>query len=357
MRRRWRLLIAAGAMSAALVLVPVAAIELGCRAPASVAPTAAYRPILASAERRPEARTWLTYPEWHIVYEADAYGRHLAAGGPPSGFAYGEQIGGFWRSFCALNRRAGAEPTAAAGDAKVMIYTIGISYTVELAVKAAYERTIGRFFEWASGWRSADDAHAAQVQMRYGAFMHETPWYRFPFGRALADAWRTDEPHAGARHWERRLAATAEYGVKAGYAKLIDVATGATLGRDETRLRLVVRAGPAAVRAIDARLAPVRTLPDGLLVVEAPRYQQFTDLLAKLVAAGIPIVEISGNDDILATVVLADPDRLRGRAALFEVPADGATRRVGLAIKVAELGALTREARRAGGSVEHLYDY
>ena len=40
----------------------------------------------------------------------------------------------------------------------------------------------------------------------YGAFMHETPWYRFPFSDALAGAWQTTEPEAKARHWERRLA-------------------------------------------------------------------------------------------------------------------------------------------------------
>ena len=140
MRRRWRLLIAAGATLTALVLVPIAAIEGGCRAPVSDGSQDGFRSILPSAERRPEARTWLTYPEWHIVYEADAYARHLAAGRPPSAFAYGDHIAGFWRSYCTLNRRSAGAP--AAGDAKVMIYTIGISYTVELAVKAAYERTV-----------------------------------------------------------------------------------------------------------------------------------------------------------------------------------------------------------------------
>ncbi|WP_375428579.1 hypothetical protein [uncultured Sphingomonas sp.] len=210
---------------------------------------------------------------------------------------------------------------------------------------------------WASGWRSADDRYAAGVQARYGAFMHETPWYRFPFGRALAGAWHTTEPDYVARHWERRLAATAEYGVKAGYAGLIGAATGAALGADATSLQFVARATPAAIRAVDARLAPVRTLPGGLVVVKAPRYQQFTDLIAKLVDAGIPLVEIAGNDDLLATVLLPGSTALGDRAPLFEVAAGDGTRRLGLAIKVAELGAVTRHAVRAGGSVEHVYDY
>lgn len=356
MKRRWRLALAAGATLAALVIVPVAFIEVGCRAPLPGAPIAASTPsLLPAADRRPEARTFLTYPEWHIVYEAEAYARHLAAGRAPSAFPFGAQIGQFWSSYCVVNRITQGSP--AAGDAKVTIYTIGISYTVELAVKAAYERTIGRLFEWASGWRSADDAYAARVQRSYGAFMHETPWYRFPFGRALAGEWRTHEPTRHARHWERRFALSAEYGIKALYARAIDSATGATVGRDETTLRFVARTDATTVRAIDPRLKPVAQLPGGLTVVEAPRYQQFNDLLADLEAADVPLVEIAGNWTIFATLLL--PDTAPPPApALLTMPLERAGwRRVGVAVPVSALLATLRRTREVGGTVEHFYDY
>ncbi|WP_420138047.1 hypothetical protein [Sphingomonas sp.] len=354
MKRRWRILAAVGGLVAAVVLVPIGYIEGGCR-PAGDAALAPYTPLLPAAERRPAVQSYLTYPEWHIVYEAEAFARHLTAGKPPSSFAYGSQIGGFWTSYCAVNRLTGNRPGA--GAAKVTIYTIGISYTVELAVKAAYERTIGRLFEWGSGWTSADDRYAARVQADYGRFLHETPWYRFPFGRALAGEWRTTEPELHARHWERRLALSGEYGVKAVYAGLIDRATGATVGRDERTLRMVVQATPQAVRAIDPRLVPVRTLPGGRTVVEAPRYQQFNDLLTKLAATDIPIVEIAGNDEIFTTLLLPETSKPAGQV-IFTLPIDRpGWRRFGVATKVPHTVDLLRQTRAAGGTVEHVYDY
>jgi len=355
-KRRWVLLGGLSGLVAGVILVPVALIEGGCRQPLpGFAANDAGRPILPPADRRPEARTFLTYPEWHIVYEAEAFARHLAAGKPPSSFAYGEQIGSFWSSYCAVNRVTRGSP--AAGDAKLMIYTIGISFTVELAVKAAYEHTVGRFTEWASGWTSADDRYAAHVQTRYGAFMHETPWYRFPFGGALKGAWRTQEPELHLRHWERRVALTSEYGVKAGYARLIDSATGATVGRDELTLRLVAAASPAAIRAVDPRLKPIRELGGGRTVVEAPRYQQFNDLLTKLAAARVPLVEIAGNDDIFVTMLTPDTLTPPG-PVLLQMPLERAGwRRVGMVVKVPQLGAVLRKARASGATVEHVYDY
>jgi hypothetical protein len=356
MKRRWRLAIAAGVLLGALVLVPVAYIEGNCREPLPrYAPTPTGQSLLTADDRRPEARSFLTYPEWHIVYEAEAYGRHLAAGRPPSAFPFGSQIGQFWSSYCTVNRLTASSPEA--GDAKVTIYTIGISYTVELAVKAAYERTVGRLFEWASGWNSADDRYATRIQQNYGAFMHETPWYRFPFGRALSGEWRTTEPVRQARHWERRFALSAEYGVKALYAKAIDSATGATVGRDEQTLRFVARATPAVLQAIDARLKPVGALPGGLTVVEAPRYQQFNDLLAKLAARGVPVVEIAGNRTIFVTLLL--PAGAKPPAPLLmAMPVERAGwQRIGVAVPVSQLTAVMRRTAASGATVEHVYDY
>ena len=356
MKRRWRLVALAGGLIAGIVLVPMAYIEGGCRAPLPNVTTAPNRPpLLPTADRRPEASTFLTYPEWHVVYEAEAFARHLAAGNPPSSFAYGEQIEQFWTSYCAVNRITHSSPGSRA--AKITIYTIGISYTVELAVKAAYERTIGRLFEATSGWTSADDRHGAHVQQRYGAFLHETPWYRFPFGEALKGEWQTQEPALHARHWERRFALSSEYGVKALYAKAIDVATGATVGRDEPTLRMVVHGDPAVLRAVDPRLKAVASLPGGLTVVEAPRYQQFNDLLAKLSATQVQLVEIAGNGTIFATLILPDRVPVPGPAVLA-MPIDRTGwRRVGVAVPAARLLPLMARVRVLGGTVEHVYDY
>jgi len=357
-KRRWRVAIGLAAIVAATVLIPVVYIEGGCRAPLPGASAGTlYRSILEPRERRPEGRTWLTYPEWHIVYEADSYARHLSVGARPSRFAFGSQIASFWSSYCTVNRLT--RGSASGGDAKVMIYTIGISYSVELGVKAAYENTIGRLSEWLGGWHSADDRYAAAVQTRYGAFMHETPWYRFPFGEALAGVWRTQEPNAWGRHWERRFASSLEFGVKAGYAKLIDAASGATLGRDELTLRLVARGNPAQLTAIDRRLKVVRVPGAGLAVLEAPRYAQFTDIVARMATAGARLVEIAGNDDIFVTLLQRNGTPAPGPGTvLMTMPAAQAGwQRVGVSVKVTQLLDLIRTAAASGAVLEHVYDY
>ena len=99
---------------------------------------------------------------------------------------------------------------------------------------------------------------------------------------------------------------------------------------------------------------------NGLTVVEAPRYAQFTDLMLKLSTTNARLVEISGNDDVFLTVMLPPKVTLpKSDKALFEAPLDDPQgwRRVGVSTKVPNLLATIRTVRSKGGRVEHVYDY
>ncbi len=356
MKRRWKIALGAGGLLLAAVLAPIITIETRCRSPIEGLKTDGYKPLLKdSAWQRDEARTWLTYPEGHIVYSAEDFAQYLRRN-PPSGYHYFRDIMGFWSSYCAMNQAAAGR---AGMDAKVMLYTIGLSFSAELLVKALYENTLGRAAEWIGGWNSADDRYAQQVQQRYGAFMHQTPWYAFPFDEALSGLWKTSEPKSTFRHWERRLALSAEYGVKAGYAKVIGAASGASLGRDELTLRMVVRGSPQAIRKIDPRLKVVGPAGAGLTLVEAPRYEEFTGLVLKLAQSPVQLVEISGNDDIFVTLLLPAAAEAPGPAvALITTRTEQpGWRRIGLSTKVGDLAEVVQLTRRSGGRVEHVYDY
>jgi hypothetical protein len=346
-----------GGLLLVAALAPIITIETSCRAPIEGLDTTGYTSLARDkAWQRDESRTWLTYPEWHIVYSAESYAQYLQRN-PPSGYHYLRDIRGFWSSYCAMNQAAAGRADV---DARVMLYTIGLSYSAELLIKAAYENSLGRISEWLGGWHSADDVYATHIQARYGAFMHETPWYEFPFGQAFQGLWRTKEEHEKARHWERRFALSAEYGVKAGYARLIGWASGASLGRDERSLRFVARGTPSSIAAIDPRLKPVGTIGSDDVLVEAPRYAQFTDLLEKMSLSGTQLVEISGNDDIFVTLLLPPRSTVPGPVvALFTSALDDPPgwRRVAVSTKVPHLLGILRAARRQGGQVEHVYDY
>ena len=360
MRRRWKVLLGSGGLLLVAALTPIVYIETSCTSPLpGLEAGGAFRSRLPDqAGRRAEARTWLTYPEWYIVYSAESYGRYLAAGKRPSGFGHWQEIRGFWSGLCAVNRASA--PSGGAGDAKVMLYTIGLSFSAEMLVKALYENTLGRVAEWIGGWRSPNDRYNAGLWRRYGAFMHQTPWYAFPFGQAAGGLWGTSAEGHGLRHWERRLALSLEYGAKAGYAALIGWVSGATLGRDEPTLRLVARADPAALERIDPRLRPVASLGDGLVAVEAPRYEVFTQLMLRLARTPIQLTEIAGNDDIFVTLLVPREAQVPdGAVALIEAPLRDRPgwRRVGVNAKVPGLLPLLREADAQAITVEHVYDY
>lgn len=321
---------------------------------------APYEAILNDpADRRPEAQSWLTYPEWHIVYSAEAFADTLEHS-QPSAFAYGRDVSDFWTSYCAVDRATEGMPDRT--TYKVTIYTIGISYTGELAIKATYEWTIGRLFELAFGAETGPDRYSATIQGDYAAFLHETPWYEFNFQRALAGLWSVEDNGHPGRAWERRIVLSMEYGAKAVYSKVIGAAVGVT-GHDQLTMRLVARGTPAAVAAVDPRFMVLSEPRPGLVIVEVPRYAQFTELTAKLARSDVGLIEIAGNDDIFLSAIVpagGASAAVDGHAQrLFSLRTNGhaGAERVGLTVKVTELLALVRRIEEAGGTLEHVYDY
>jgi hypothetical protein len=364
--RRW---LRRGALALAALLVvlavPVAWIEGRCTAPRDPGGGRAAPLVDEPGYARRQSDSYLTFPEWDIVYAYDDLAAVLARG-DESDFAYGRQIAGFWRSFCALNRVVTArDPTGL--DTKVSLYTIGWSFTVELGIKGAYEQTVGRVFEWVRGpVKTAEDAFVHGDLAAYAAFLRQTPFYAYPFGARLRDFWR-ETPLAGApiRSWprkvERRLEFTLEYGVKAIYGAIIGYASNTAFGAADLQIRSVVVGLTAGDAAADPRLTVERDLGNGRALVRTPRYQAFTEVLIGLARRGRDVAEIAGNDRILVTVLAHEGalPPLDGARPLFEqaIQSEPRRRRVGLDVRVAELAATIRALEGAGATVEHVFDY
>lgn len=368
-RRWWRCLAAFAVILILLVGIPVAGIEALCRAPlpapaasseAPVRPTP-LPPIQEAGYRRNAAWTYFTFPEWYIVYSFEDFGKFLDTGSE-SGFPYVGHIAGFWRSFCTINR-IGANRQEPLGEVKLMVYVIGISYSVELAIKGLYENTIGRAFEWMRGSeRTPEDAYARKVAQDYAAFLYTVPWYKFPFLDKLRGLWRQNAPSPSAlRSVERGLALSAEYGVKSAYAWVIAKALDVTGDPAAEQIMMVVNTLPPDLLAREPRIRIVRTLDIERQLVVLPRYKAFTDIVKNLAQANQTIVEIAGNDDILATVLLPEKAKpeIAGARELFSLPLGSRPdfRRAGFDVKVGRLTQVIRDFQAAGASVEHLYDY
>src|SRR6478752_10404005 len=121
------------------VFVPLAYIEGTCRpssgAVAASAPAVALPAIDEQGYRRKLNNTFFTFPEWYIVYSFEDFGRFLDRASE-SHFNYLGHILGFWRSFCTINRAVPA--TESRTEVKTMIYIIGVSYSIEYAIKGLY---------------------------------------------------------------------------------------------------------------------------------------------------------------------------------------------------------------------------
>jgi FAD/FMN-containing dehydrogenase len=332
---------------------------------AEVAPEIRARLDTAKDYRRDEGQTFLTHPEWYIVYSSEEYAAWMRDR-LPTEFPYLNSIGQYWVNYREV-RSITRHQYPFNGGYQVMLAVIGSSYSAELALKALYENTIGRLTGWLANHELTEEDHLAyEVADDYGRFIHIYPWYQYRFASKLGAVWTTVPffgPHV-IRKWERKLFLTAEYGFKAIYASLIAGATHAAYEPEAERMQMVmtrwsdslttVRPAPAVV----ARLDGVHTL------ISTPRYDGFRDAMLGFASSAAPprISEIAGNDDILLTgVAPADwswhGDHGRVLYALT-LPSDAGRKRITMQVHVAELLpvlATIRSEQRV--VVDHIYDY
>ncbi|SFR34430.1 hypothetical protein [Litoreibacter janthinus] len=331
-----------------LIAGPIAYTETMCRGTPLEQAEARY--ITDPNWQRAEARTYLTYPEWHIVYAYEGYAEVLKRADPHD-FPYLQAITGFWSSLCALTEKAD-ELGPAGTDTKLTIYTIGASFTLEMLFKAAYEETIGRVASWTSDTSPQDKVEMAMAA-DYAIFLQEIPWYKYDF-----DAWHTKlmaAPTEGLRSYERRIALGIEWKAKAAYARVIAKAAGA-VGVDELRMRVAVSGiAPKDIERYDGWRVIDDTNP---LLIEVPRYRPFTKAARDFSQKSEQkFVEIAGNDDILISVIHHPHSEF-----IPEINVLSTTARVGfpddarslIALKVSDLGSALPMMPAA---LEHIYDY
>jgi hypothetical protein len=286
--RRWAKRVAGALAVFVLILAaPILWVEVSCTT-AREPGTLTRAPLVQErGYARREADSYLSFPEWHIVYAYEDLAGVLRRGNE-SDFAYGRQILGFWTSLCGLTRVVTARGPVGL-DTRIMLYAIGWSFTAELAIKGAYESTIGHAFERLRGHaKTAEDEFTARDVQAYAEFLRQTPWYEYPFGWRLLAFWRST-PLRGdglARKIERRIVFTVEYATKAVYGALIGYASGAALGASDLEIQTVVAGLEPGDAAREPKLRVVRELGGGRTLSRTPRYQTYTDLLVRLARRG-----------------------------------------------------------------------
>jgi hypothetical protein len=358
MRFLWRL-IKWGVLALLLLVIvlaaPVAYVATACKGTPGKQD---YQPIITEPEfQRQEANSFLTYPEWHIVYAYEGLARALETGDEHS-FGYFSSIKGFWSAACALNKVAAAHGGADRNTVQTN-YVIGASFTLEMGMKALYEETLGRLFAALRGpVKSPQDVIAAEMASDYAEFLQQTPWYKYPFDQEVANLWKAPLTMQ-VRGWERRLALGGEWKAKAAYAKMIANAVAAT-GVAKLEIRSVVSGLAQAQLAAIKDVEVIGAVPQGF-VINTPRYRAFTKILQEIAGQGGAVVEIAGNDDVLVTVTMADGEdasALPGSAVLAIINRDGfGGKRALLNVRVSEINKLILALGAGQMRLEHVYDY
>jgi hypothetical protein len=312
--------------------------------------------------KRDEAQTYLTLPEWLLVYSPDEYARFLKSK-PPSGFPYFGSIAQFWSYYWDVYKVT-REKYPFNWGYHAMVFVIGSSFTAENAVKGVYENTVGRVTEWlAKDAMTAEDVFAARVAQDYVDFIRVYPWYEFAFTRRLKKLWaETDLTGPNLiRKWERKLYLSAEYAAKSQYAVLIKLATKAAYGDADTEmLALVENISPQALGG-EPKMKVVKEFADASALLSLPRYEEFRDGVLRLSSKGVRFREIAGNKEILLTAVVPaawNYDLPDGKV-LIEKPilTRPGQKRLSINAPVVALHKILLQLVDRHYFVEHIYDY
>ncbi len=309
-----------------------------------------------------EESTYLTFPEWYIVYSAQEYAGFLQ-NKPASQFPYFAAAAQYWRSYACVHELTKSRYEFSGGN-HLMLVVIGTSFSVEYAIKGSYENTVGRFTEWLSGGQAVEEDMVAQkVAREYGDFLHHTPWYDFPFGSKLIKLWQETSLWGPGviRKWERKIALSLEYSGKAVYGWLIKMATETTYAPYDSEMMIWMETIPNPVLQQEPRIRVIQQVDDTSVLIAIPRFDAFKDVIMLLARNDLQFIEIASNDEIMVTAIaLRDWQyNLQEGEVVFamEILTQPELKRIAVKAPVKSLHRVLTGLESSGVKIEHIYDY
>jgi hypothetical protein len=311
---------------------------------------------IPKADCRQEEQTFLTFPEWFLVFSPADYA-DLLQKKHSSEFPWFGHIAEFWKVYGKVIDKTHKYPFNS--EYHIMINVIGLSTTIEYGLKGSYETLIGRLTEATAPVNATpEDQLAAKVAKEYLEFIRVRPWYEFDFVSPLRELW-SSTPLTGSyvlRKWERRYLLSTEWSVKALYAALMEWAAHSSFDVPKTDTLSVLKQVPESVlkQHPEIRLQ-ARQGDDAVLAL--PRYQAFTESSQGLAKQGAVFTQIACNQGPILVSLISDVAAPLPKHAelLFKqsiLSRPGMERRV-ITVPVQRLSATLN----AEQEVEHVFDY
>jgi hypothetical protein len=310
--------------------------------------------------QRPADQTFLTYPEWFLVFSPGEFAI-FSRSETPDRFPFFGHIGQFWHGYRKVYGVIRNRYPFNFGY-HVMILVIGTSTTVEYGLRACYEKVIGRLSRFTStGSLTDEDRFAAQVAQEYVDFIKVRPWYEFDFKSRLAGLWSL--PATGEniiRKCERRYILTTDFSVKTLYGWLIGKMTKVSYDEALTVTGVVVDNNPDLTSLPLAR--HLQTFDDGSTLLLLPRYDAFKDYALTFSRNNINFIDIAGNTDIILVTYIVPAKFVKDESVtsiLFceEIQTDPAKKRMALVVPIKDLSHVMVHYDKTGITLEHVYDF
>jgi hypothetical protein len=297
-------------------------------------------PITPVADVRPADQTFLTFPEWFLVFSPEEqanYFKHHTS----TGFPFTSHTSQIWKSYSAVNDQIKDNFPTNTGY-HFMIWVIGTSATAEYEIKDWYETVIGRITDTGVPVTEEDKFNAKFTQ-DYVDFIKDHPWYEFDFKSRLKGLW-TNTSFFGdnfLRKVERKYILTSELLVKYIYGKLIGMGTA---------------------QVYDAALPTTAVVLDNDSLISLPRYDKFANAALEIAKSGRSFKEIAGNTSAILITVLVKSghkEEFENTKSIFVQPvySDPRTKRIALTVPVGQLSELLLKFNKEGIRVEHVFDF
>jgi FAD/FMN-containing dehydrogenase len=310
---------------------------------------------------RGEEQTFLTIPEWYLVFNPVEYANYLAASQTPSNFPFWESISEYWRLYDRV-KKVTDDIYPKNSQYMTMLKVIGISTTVEYMYKGLYEKTIGRATGWlANNELTQEDKLIAQAQLAYSKLIYDEAWYKFDFFPWVKKIW-SDTDFFGThfvRKIERKLFFTLEFSIKTLYAKLIGYAAQSSYEQSDGYIYMTAQRAPENTNAIPASVKTIEQKENSYLLA-VPRWGQFTKVLPQLAQSGFVFQDISGNTRIVFSFIgESSVGQLTYSNLLFASPlvSNNKQQRIYVYAAVNQVQACLQEMQSKGFLLEHIYDY
>ncbi len=297
-------------------------------------------PITPKKDLRSPDQTFLTFPEWYLVFSPEEQAHYFKQNTSTS-FPFVSHIRQIWESYHIVNNQIKDNFPPNKGY-HLMIWVIGTSASVEYAIKAMYEKVIGRITDTKSVVTD-EDKFNGQFTRDYVDFIKDKPWYEFNFKSRIKTLWTTTSffgEHFG-RKMERKYILTSELLVKYVYGKLIGLGTKQVYEEAQPTTAVITN--------------------DGKLLY-LPRYDKFNKSIVELARDDKSFKEIAGNTSaILLTVLVPAKTNITSDSTqiVFTQPiaSDNSFKRIALVTPVSYLNKLLLELSKSNIVVEHVFDY